>query len=65
MSGGGTDGKITGAVVGNSISFTGNTKFFYDESLGRINFGNPYGASKWRELQSATERAAYGMPLGF
>jgi hypothetical protein len=59
LNGGGTSGMMQGAVVASSISMNGHTEFHYDDALGRLTTGNPYGISKWKELQSATERAAY------
>src|SRR5688572_10311054 len=58
-------GSMYGAVVGRSVTFTGTTAFYYDEALADLTLGNPYGASKWRELQSASERAGYATALSF
>jgi len=65
LNGGGTDGLMCGSVVAKSITMNGGTEFHYDDALGRLTTGNPYGISKWRELQSATERAAYAVPLAY
>jgi hypothetical protein len=63
LSGGGSPSgtaSMYGAVVGRDVTFNGNnTHFYYDESLADLTLGNPYGASKWKELQSATERDVY------
>lgn len=59
LNGGGTSGMMQGAVVAKSITMNGHTEFHYDDALSRLVTGNPYGISKWKELQSATERAAY------
>jgi hypothetical protein len=58
-------GSMYGAVVGRSVTFTGTTAFYYDEALAGLTLGNPYGASKWKELQSASERAVYATVLNF
>jgi hypothetical protein len=65
VGGGGSGGVVTGAVVAKSVEFAGNTSFYYDESLAGMTFGNPYGASKWKELQTAAERASYSSALSF
>ncbi len=65
LNGGGTNGLMCGAVVARNIRMNGNTSFHYDDALGRLTAGNPYGIGKWRELQSAAERAAYATPLSF
>jgi hypothetical protein len=63
LNGGGANGKMMGSVVAKNITMNGGTEFYYDESLSNITYGNPYGISKWRELQSATERAVYATQL--
>ncbi|MBS0663533.1 MAG: hypothetical protein JSR48_09720 [Verrucomicrobia bacterium] len=63
LNGGGTNGLMMGAVVAKSITMNGQTTFHYDDSLGRLTTGNPYGISKWRELQSKTERDSYSTQL--
>lgn len=37
----------------------GGTNFHYDEALANLNGGGGYRTSRWKELQSATERAPY------
>ena len=65
LNGGGVSGLMAGAVVAKSITMNGGTEFHYDDALGRLTVGNPYGISRWRELQSATERASYSTQLGY
>jgi len=65
MKGGGSSGKVLGSIVAKSISMNGGTDFHYDEALGTVSSGNPFGIVKWRELQSAAERAAYATQLAF
>jgi hypothetical protein len=66
ISGGGSGGDFFGAIVGNRVRMTGTARFHYDEALARlVHTGNPYGIAKWRELQSAEERAAVAASLAF
>ena len=65
VKGGGTSGKVVGAIVGKTVYFNGTTTFYYDEELSELTLGNPYGASKWRELRSANERAVHAAALSF
>jgi Tfp pilus assembly protein PilX len=65
LNGGGTSGLMNGAVVGKTITMNGGTEFHYDDALGRLTTGNPFGISKWRELQSYSERAAYATQLAY
>jgi hypothetical protein len=51
--------------VAETIQVTGNAAFHYDESLANLDTNNPYGITKWRELTSATDRAAYASLMGF
>lgn len=53
------NGDVCGSMVGNDITVVGNAAFHYDESLAEFGGNNPYRISKWKELTSATDRAAY------
>jgi hypothetical protein len=53
------NGDIMGAFVGNKVTFTGNAKFHYDESLASEGDNAPFGISRWRELTTAEERARW------
>ena len=53
------NGDVLGSVVANNIALTGNAAFHYDESLANMDLGNPFRVSKWKELTTAAERAAY------
>ncbi|MDB6115476.1 MAG: hypothetical protein JWQ62_2421, partial [Lacunisphaera sp.] len=64
LNGGGATGLMLGAVVAKDITMNGGTAFHYDDALGRLTTGNPYGISKWRELQSDADRAPYATQLG-
>ncbi len=60
------NGNLQGAVIANTINLNGNAAFHYDEALGRLNSGNPFGVVQWRELRSAADRAAdYPTQLDF
>lgn len=60
------NGNLQGAVVAWDINLNGNAAFHYDEALGNVNSGNPFGVVAWRELQSATERTSlYPTQLNF
>jgi hypothetical protein len=60
------NGDLQGAVVAYDINLNGNAAFHYDEALGSLSTGNPYGVVQWRELRSANERAAeYPTQLSF
>lgn len=65
VNGGGSNGHVSGAVVANNISLVGGSKFHYDEALADLTDGNPYGLGAWRELTTATARAAYASDLAF
>lgn len=59
------NGDVSGSFIAKTIRATGNANFHYDESLGALDSGNPYGISKWRELTSAADRAAYSTLMSF
>lgn len=65
LNGGGSSGKMMGSVVAKKIDMNGGTEFYYDESLANLTTGNPWGISKWKELQSESERTAYASRLSF
>lgn len=50
------NGDVMGAVVGRTITFTGNAAFHYDESLANYSDGTPFRVVGWRELNRAEER---------
>lgn len=53
------NGDVMGSVVANTITLTGNAAFHYDEALAQSDRNTPFGIVKWRELNTASERAVY------
>lgn len=53
------NGDVMGAVVGLSVTLTGNAAFHYDESLAYEAEDAPFGITRWRELTNAADRAAW------
>lgn len=53
------NGDVMGAVVGRTVTFTGNAAFHYDESLAYEGEDAPFGVTRWRELTNATDRAVW------
>lgn len=56
--------NIMGAFCCRDMTLLGGVNFHYDESLSMVG-GGGYKVTKWKELQSATERAAYAAVLNF
>lgn len=56
--------NIMGAFCCADMTLLGGVNFHYDESLARIG-GGGYKVTKWKELQSAPERAVYAAALSF
>lgn len=53
------NGHMLGAVVARAIVLTGNAAFHYDEALAAEGEGMPFGVVRWRELDSAADRAPH------
>ena len=53
------NGDVMGAVVGQTITFTGEAKFHYDESLAHYDDNTPFQVVRWRELNSAEDRRGW------
>ncbi len=53
------NGDVQGALVGRTVTFTGNAAFHYDQSLARDGEDTPFGVSRWRELTTEEERARW------
>jgi Tfp pilus assembly protein PilX len=65
LDGGGNSGGLWGSAVAKTISVVGNQNFHYDESLANYGSNNPFGITKWRELVTAADRAAYASVMSF
>lgn len=59
------DGSMYGSVVAENITLTGNANFHYDEALADLDAGAPFRISLWKEVTSATDRAALAADLSF
>ncbi|HEX7631269.1 MAG TPA: hypothetical protein VF388_03980 [Lacunisphaera sp.] len=53
------NGDVMGSLVGNTVTFTGNASFHYDESLANEGTDTSFGVSRWRELTTASDRAKW------
>ena len=58
------NGDIQGSFVADTVTFTGNANFHYDESLANYGGNNPFKISKWHELVTIADRAVYASQLG-
>lgn len=63
--GGGNSGFIYGSLIGESIKFTGNDCFYYDESLARTDDDSRLSIKDWDEMVSYVDRNAYMTYLDF
>lgn len=59
------NGDVLGAVVGHTVTMTGNASFHYDESLANFGGSGLWKISKWRELSSSSDRNTYASQLSF
>jgi hypothetical protein len=51
LSGGGSSGDMSGAIVANTITLSGGTKFHYDEDLANLIGFSGYTVASWQELR--------------
>jgi hypothetical protein len=51
LKGGGNSGYMSGAIVADTITFTGTTAFHYDEALGKYGPGSGYNMAGWRSFR--------------
>ncbi len=65
MKGGGNNGQVLGAMVGNTISLTGNSVFHFDESLKNLGGSTKWAMTQWIELSSAADRQQYAAEFEF
>lgn len=59
------NGDIMGSIVARNITLTGNAAFHYDEALRDRESNAPFAISKWRELTTEADRAAYSDQFNF
>lgn len=59
------NGSMSGSIVANNITMTGNANFHYDESLDEPDGTNPYRIARWEELTSAADRSAAASHVSF
>lgn len=59
LKGGGSEGEMSGSVIGNTIKMTGNYKFHYDEALAKLSDGNPWAVGLWREITQGADMVAF------
>ncbi|MFA6287633.1 MAG: hypothetical protein WC661_09645 [Opitutaceae bacterium] len=59
------NGDTYGAIVCNQANMVGNGNFHYDESLANTLSTSAWQVSKWRELTTSSDRAAYSYRLSF
>lgn len=57
--------SLFGSVIANTIQMDSNSVFHYDEQLANLGGSSGVAVAKWRELQSAAERATYASVLNF
>jgi hypothetical protein len=55
----GGNGNVMGSIVADTITVSGNAAFHYDEALAESDGNEPFRIAKWRELNTAAERAPY------
>jgi hypothetical protein len=53
------NGDIMGSIIGQKVTLNGDADFHYDEALAGGEGEEPFTIAKWRELNSATDRARY------
>ncbi|MDO8541397.1 MAG: hypothetical protein Q7S40_13240 [Opitutaceae bacterium] len=53
------NGSVCGSIVANNIALSGTAEFHYDESLAKVDGGNPYRVGSWKELTTSAARSIY------
>jgi hypothetical protein len=53
------NGNISGAVVGDNITMSGNAAFHYDVNLKNLDDDGSFSISRWRELRGSTEKVDF------
>lgn len=59
------NGDVMGAVIGGTITFSGNAEFHKDLALTIPEEDDPYRINNWKELTTAEQRAAWASSLSF
>ncbi len=59
------NGNVMGSVISGKINITGNAAFHYDESLGRLDSGEPLGLHEWNEFVTFADRQVFGSIMNF
>ena len=59
------NGEVRGAIVADTITFTGNANFHYDQALGRLGDHAPFKAAGWRLLSGQSARDQAGLFQGW
>ncbi len=65
MHGGGSVGAVFGAIIGKTITVTGNSNFHYDEALADLDGGEPMGLQSWIEHTTRADRTRRGPLVNF
>lgn len=65
LHGGGNSGNVFGAIIGKTVTVTGNSAFHYDESLAELDSGEPFGMSEWNEFVTYADRKAHASLMNF
>jgi len=63
MNGGGNNGEVFGAVVGNTITLNGNSRFHYDLALREFGSDGRFQIDFWRELRGPSEQLNFDSVL--
>jgi hypothetical protein len=59
LNGGGSEGHMSGAVVGKNVKLNGNSKFHYDEDLAAFTDAFGFALDTWRELIRIEDRIVF------
>jgi hypothetical protein len=58
-------GTINGSFIAHTITMSGSAEIHYDEALATVGQGTGILVTKWKQLNTAVERAAYATQLSF
>ncbi|MCF7687119.1 MAG: hypothetical protein K9M98_14770 [Cephaloticoccus sp.] len=59
------NGSVNGSIIAKNVTIAGNAAIHFDEALHGLDTGDPYGITKWTELTTAAQRAAYLSLMSF